>query len=145
MVRKLDGTWRPCGNFRQLNLQTKPDCYACPNIGDLMARLAGCTVFLKLDMIKGYHQVPVREKDICRTAIVTPFGTDEFQRMPFGLRIAGQTFQRFMDSILADLPCCFIYIDDVLVASASHEQHAEDLRQVLDRFQQHGLVLNVDK
>jgi Reverse transcriptase (RNA-dependent DNA polymerase) len=131
MVRKPDGTWRPCGDFRQLNLQTKPDCYSCPDIGDLTARLAGCTVFSKLDMRKGYHQVPVREEDICKTAIVTPFGTYEFQHMPFRLRNAGQMFQHFMDSILADLPCCFIYIDDVLVARASHEQHVEDLRQVL--------------
>jgi RNase H-like domain found in reverse transcriptase/Reverse transcriptase (RNA-dependent DNA polymerase)/Integrase zinc binding domain/Integrase core domain len=145
MVRKPDGSWRPCGDFRRLNLQTKPDRYTCPNIGDLTARLAGCTVFSKLDMRKGYYQVPVKEEDICKTAIVTPFGTFEFLRMPFGLRNAGQTFQRFMDSILSDLPYCFIYIDDVLVASASHEQHEEDLRQVLDRFQQHGLVLNVDK
>jgi Reverse transcriptase (RNA-dependent DNA polymerase) len=145
MVRKPDGSWRPCGDFRWLNLQTKPDRYTCPNIGDLTARLAGCTVFSKLDMRKEYYQVPVKEEDICKTAIVTPFGTFEFLRMPFGLRNAGQAFQCFIDSILADLPCCFIYIDDVLVASISHEQHEEDLCQVLDRFQQHGLVLNVDK
>ena len=60
MVRKADGTWRPCGDFRQLNLQTEPDRYTCPNIADLTARLAGCTVFSKLDLRKGYHHVPVR-------------------------------------------------------------------------------------
>jgi hypothetical protein len=74
MVRKPDGSWRPCGDFRRLNLQTKPDRYTCPNIGDLTARLAGCKVFTKLDMRKGYHQIPVRPEDICKTAIVTPFG-----------------------------------------------------------------------
>jgi hypothetical protein len=83
MVRKPDGTWRPCGDFRQLNNQTRPDRYTCTNIGDLTARLAGCTVFSKLDLRKGYHQMPVRLEDICKTAIVTLFGTFEFLRMPF--------------------------------------------------------------
>jgi RNase H-like domain found in reverse transcriptase len=54
-------------------------------------------------------------------------------------------FQHFMDIILVDLPCCFIYIDNLLVASVSHEQHVEDLCQVLDKCQQHGLALNMDK
>jgi Reverse transcriptase (RNA-dependent DNA polymerase) len=143
-VKKPDGSWQPCGDFRRLNLQTKPDRYTCPNIGDLTARLAGCRVFSKLDLRKGYHQVPVRPEDICNTAIVTPFGTFVFLRMPFGLRKAGQTFQRFMDSVLADLPFCFVYIDDVLVASPTHEQHLMDLHVVLEWLQQQGLVLNVE-
>ena len=142
MVRKSDGSWRPCGDFRNLNLQTRPDRYTCPNIGDLTARLEGCKVFSKLDLRKGYHQVPVKEDDIRKTAIVTPFGLYEFLRMPFGLRNAGQTFQRMMDLILAGLDYCFVYLDDVLVASATHEQHQQDLRVVLERFREHGLVLN---
>ena len=145
MVRKSDGGWRPCGDFRNLNLQTRPDKYTCPNIGDLTARLEGCTVFSKLDLRKGYHQVPVRPEDIKKTAIVTPFGLYEFVRMPFGLRNAGQTFQRMMDSILAGLEYCFVYLDDVLIASPTEEQHQKDLLEVLTRFKKHGLVLNGDK
>jgi transposase InsO family protein len=145
MVQKPDGTWRPCGDFRRLNLQTKPDQYTCPNIGDLTARLAGCKIFSKLDLKKGYHQVPVKEEDVCKTAIVTPFGTYEYLRMPFGLRNAGQTFQRLMDSVMDGLPYCFVYLDDVLVASETVEQHLEHLREVLGRLQHHGLVLNVEK
>ena len=145
MVRKSDGGWRPCGDFRNLNLQTQPDRYTCPNIGDLTARLEGCKVFTKLDLRKGYHQVPVKPSDIKKTAIVTPFGLYEFVRMPFGLRNAGQTFQRMMDSILAGLEYCFVYLDDVLIASSTHEQHQEDLREVLARFEKHGLVLNGGK
>jgi Reverse transcriptase (RNA-dependent DNA polymerase) len=123
MVQKQNGSWRPCGDYRRLNLQTKPDRYTCPNIGDLTARLAGCTIFSKLDLRKGYHQVPVREQDVGKTAVITPFGTFEYLRIPFGLRNAGQTFQRLMDSVLAGLPYCFVYMDDVLVACTSPEQH----------------------
>jgi RNase H-like domain found in reverse transcriptase/Reverse transcriptase (RNA-dependent DNA polymerase) len=126
-------------------MQTRPDRYTCPNIGDLTARLAGCTIFSKLDLRKGYHHVPVRAEDVGKMAIVTPFGTFEFLRMPFGLRNAGQTFQRLMDTILADIPYCFVYIDDMLVASKNQEQHYEDLKLVLECLKQHGLVMNGEK
>jgi Reverse transcriptase (RNA-dependent DNA polymerase) len=68
-------------------------------VADLSSRLEGCTVFSKLDLQKGYLQVPVSEEDIPKTAIITPFGLFEFMRMPFGLRNAGMTFQRMMDQI----------------------------------------------
>ena len=145
MVKKQDGSWRPCGDFRQLNLQSTPDRYTCPNIGDLTARLTGCKVFSKLDLRKGYHQVPVRPEDIKKTAVATPFGLFEFVRMPFGLRNSGQTFQRMMDSILAGLDFCFVYLDDILIASQDHTQHKKDLEAVLSRLQEHGLVLNAEK
>jgi len=145
MVRKADGTWRPCGDFRQLNLQTQPDRYTCPNLADFSSKLAGCTVFSKLDLRKGYHQVPVHPRDVHKTAIITPFGLFEFLRMPFGLRNAGQTFQRLMDEVLVGIPFVFCYLDDVLVASRSHEEHVQHLKTVLERFQEHGLVLNEEK
>ena len=87
-----DGTWRPCGDYRLLNLQTQPDLYTCPNFADLTARLEGFTIFSKLDLRKGFHQIPVRPRDIHKTAIITPFGLWELIRMLFGLRIAGQSF-----------------------------------------------------
>jgi Reverse transcriptase (RNA-dependent DNA polymerase) len=119
MVKKPDGTWRPCGDYRRLNVQTVPDRYTCPNMADLSARLAGTRVFSKLDLKKGYFQVPVHPDDICKTALITPFGTFEFLRMPFGLRNAGQTFQRLMDQIMRGLDYCFVYLDDILIASES--------------------------
>jgi Reverse transcriptase (RNA-dependent DNA polymerase) len=145
MVRKPDGTWRPCGDFRKLNLITKKDKYTCPNIGDLTARLAGCTVISKLDLRKGYYQVPVRLEHVSKTAIITPFGLYEFLRMPFGLRNAGQTFQRMMDDVMAGLPFCLIYLDDVLVASPDHTTHVLHLQDVFKRLSDHGLVINAEK
>jgi hypothetical protein len=77
-VKKKDSTWRPCGDFRRLNLITAEDRYPLPNMADLSARLEGCTIFSKLDLQKGYLHVPVRPEDIAKTAIITPFGLFEF-------------------------------------------------------------------
>jgi hypothetical protein len=79
------------------------------------------------------------------TAIITPFGLFEFVRMPFGLRNAGQSFQRMMDQVLAGLPFAFCYNDDILVASPDHASHQQHLRQVLERLREAGLVLNIEK
>ena len=107
MVRKKDGSWRPCGDYRHLNLATKADLYPPPHMEDLSSKLAGMKIFSTIDLRKGYWQVPVREQDIKKTAVITPFGLFEFCRMPFGLRNAGQTFQRMMDILVGWNAACF--------------------------------------
>ena len=142
MVQKTDGSWRPCGDYRRLNLLTEPDCYPLPNMADITSSLAGATVFSKLDLKKGYHQIPVHPSHIKKTAIITPFGLFEFVRMPFGLKNAGMSFQRFIDKVLAGLPFVLVYLDDILVASPDRLSHAVHLRRVLERLRDNGLVLN---
>jgi len=73
LVKKKDGTWRPCGDYRRLNVATTPDQYPLPNVQDVANKLHGCTVFSKIDLVKGYHQDPMAEEDIEKTAITTPF------------------------------------------------------------------------
>jgi hypothetical protein len=121
-----------------------PDKYFVPNIQDMSAKLFGCSVFSKLDLRKGYYQVPVAAADIPKTAVTTPFGMFEFTPMPFGLRNAGQSFQRLMDVVRADLPAAFAYLDHIIVASPP-DQHVAALSQLLKRLQQYGLVLNLEK
>ncbi len=145
MVCKADGSWRPCGDYRRLNLVTAADKYPVPNMQDLSARLHGCKVFSKLDLRKGYYQIPMRPEDIPKTAVITPFGLWEFTRMPFGLKNAGQMFQRLMDRVGADMPFLFIYLDDILVASPDPELHKTHLCTILQRLHEFGLVLNLEK
>jgi hypothetical protein len=145
MVRKKDGSWRPCGDYRHLNLQTVEDRYPLPNMADLAARLAGCNIFSKLDLRKGYLQVPVAATDVPKTAIITPFGLFEFVRMPFGLKNAGMTFQRLMDTLLGGLPFAFVYLDDILVASSGEAAHRRHLSQIFEILEKNGLVVNTKK
>ena len=85
------------------------------------------------------------EEDVHKTAITTPFGLFEFTRMPFGLRNAAQTFQHFIDTVLRGLSFSYAYIDDVLIASTSEEEHKHHLRLVFECFKEYGVLIHPSK
>ena len=131
LLPKKDNGLRPCGDYRALNARTIPDRYPAPHIEDFARTLHGCKVFTTVDLVRAYNQIPVAPEDVGKTAITTPFGLFEFSRMPFGLRNAVKTFQRFMDFVLRDLDFCYAYIDDILIASKNHAEHEEHLQILL--------------
>lgn len=113
MVQKKNEEWRPCGNYCSLNARMIPDCYLVKYIQDFAQALQG-KKFTIIDLVRAYHQIPVAERDIPKTAITT-FGMFEFPFMSFGLRNAVQTFQRFINEVLRSLKFCNAYVDDILV------------------------------
>ena len=145
VTTKPDGGWRVCGDYRQLNSMTPDDRYPVRTLQDFTAQLHGKKIFSKIDLLKGYHQIPVADEDVCKTAVITPFGLFIFPRTPFGLKNAGQDFQRLMDQIFGQFPHIFVYIDDILVASETEEDHLKDLKLTLDLLRENGLVTNRKK
>lgn len=146
IVPKKDGNIRPCGDYRRLNSITKPDRYPVPRLHDFMYNLSNKKIFTKLDINRAYNCIPVAENDIEKTAVITPFGLFEFMRMPFGLRNAAQTFQRFMHhTVLQGLDFLFNYLDDVIIASENETEHKQHLLKVFERFNEFGITINFAK
>jgi hypothetical protein len=136
----LASLWR----LSLLSLVTTPDKYPLPNMQDLPNSLHGCNVFSKIDLVKGYHQIPVAAADIPKTAIITPFGLFEYLFMRFGLSIDAQTFQRMTDRTTDGLEGVFAYTDDSRVGSSESQTHLH-LEVFFNALATNGLAINLEK
>ena len=126
-----------------LNASPEDDRYLMPHLQDFTIQPEGKSIFSKVDLVRAYNQVPMNASYIAKTAIVTPFGLFEFK--PFGLKNAAQTFQRLMDNALRDCSFAYVYLDDILVASSSVDEHRQHLLQLFLKLADYGLVVNPQK
>ena len=147
IVRKKDGTYRFCVDYRRLNAVTVKDSFPLPRIDETFDALSGAIYFSTLDLASAYWQVGVAVADVPKTAFVTSRGLFEFTAMPFGLTNAPATFQRLMERVLRGLTFehCLVYLDDILVFSRSIDDHVAGLRKVLERLREAGLKAKPSK
>lgn len=144
-VRKKDGTHRFCLDCRQLNAQTVFDGEPIADPQKIFAEIAQARYFSKLDLTSGYWQVPMNEDSKPLTAFRTRFGLYQFTVMPFGLVNAPATFSRLMREVTADLNHTHCYLDDLLVATSTWEEHLEALEALLKALRRHGLKAKPSK
>ena len=144
-VKKPDGSRRVCGDFRRLNNVTRSDRYPLPSMKHFNDQLSGSTIFSKIDLRRAYQQVEIDKKSQHKTAIITTIGLFKFRRMAYGLKNAGQCFQRNTHEMLCDLPFLFVYMDDIIVGSSNADEHYDHLCQLFKRLRETGLVINAAK
>ena len=146
LVKKSDNTLRLCVDYRKLNNFTLPDPFPLPRVEDLLDRVGQSNFLSKIDMTRGYWQVPLDDESIPLTAFVTPFGLFNWRVMPFGLKNAPATFCRLVTKLLKNLEdFAAAYLDDILIFSKTWNEHVNHLKQVFDRIRNAGLTLNKNK
>jgi hypothetical protein len=146
-VNKKDGSRRMCVDYRSLNEVTIKNNYPLPRIEDLFDQMRGATVFSKIDLRSGYHQLKIRTEDIPKTAFTTRYGLYEFLVMSFGLTNAPAYFMNLMNKVFMEYldQIVVVFIDDILVYSQNEEAHEDHLRLVLQKLRDNQLYAKFSK
>ena len=146
-AKKKDGALRFCVDYRGLNDLTVRNSYPLPHTEDLFDRLQGARYFSKIDLRTGFYQIPLAEADREKTAFRTRYGHFEWTVLPMGLTNAPATFQHLMHQTFREQldRCVLVFLDDIVVYSATLEQHEKDVREALTRLQQNHLYAKKSK
>lgn len=146
-VKKKDGSIRMCIDYCELNMVTVKNKYPLPRIDDLFDQLKEASVFSKIDLLSGYHQLRVQEEDIPKTAIQTQYGNCEFLVMSFGLTNAPSVFMDLLNRVFHEYLDSFVvvFIDDILVYSTNHVEHEVQLKIVMEKLREKKLFAKLTK
>ena len=149
--KKGTGKYRLVIDYRFLNEATVPDAHPMPLIEEMVQKQAGNRIFTVIDMKKGFHQMYLHPDDRPQTAMNIGGKRYQWKVMPMGIKNGPTIFQKMMDSCLGHLPCCSVYVDDIIIGSTGStereilETHAQDVQLVLEALRESGLVAEVSK
>nr|GFC08061.1 putative reverse transcriptase domain-containing protein [Tanacetum cinerariifolium] len=146
-VKKNDGSFWMCIDYRELNKLTVKNRYPLPRIDDLLDQLQGSSVYSKIDLRSGYHQLRIREEDFPKTSFRTCYGHYEFQVMPFGLTNAPAVFMDLMNRVCKPYLDKFVIVftDDILIYSKDEKEHEENLEAILKLLKKEELYAKISK
>ena len=145
LIPKGDNSFRVCTDLRRVNQLIQTDAYPLPRLDDCIDRVAHETFIIKLDILKGYYAIPLAENAKQVLAITTPFGLYQYCRTPFGLKTAPAVLMRLMDTLLMDVPNVSVYLDDVVVATDTWEEHMDTLTEIFGRLKRANLTIHLSK
>jgi hypothetical protein len=146
-VEKMDGTQQMCVHYRSLNEVTIKNKYPLPRIEDLFDQMKGASIFSKIYLRSGYHQLKIRESDIPKTTFYTQYGLYEYTVMSFGLTNTSAYFMYLMNKVFMEYLDKFfvVFIDDILIFSKTEEEHEKHLRLVLEKPRSNKLYAKFSK
>ena len=147
LVPKKNGEYRLCVDYRKLNSRTKKENFPVPNIEETLNSLGNKRYFTNLDLLSGYHQIPIAEQSTQYTGFVTPTGHYEYTCMPFGLSNAPAIFMRLMRKICDRVKSLdiIVYLDDILISTVTVDEHISLLKKILNEICKANLKLNIAK
>ena len=139
-------SYRPCIDYRPINLVTKADCYPLPILKNFNKKIQGSKIFSKLDLRSAFFNLPIHEDSIKKTCVLSPWGgAFVFRRLPFGLKNGPSSWQKFLDHVLSGIDGIYTYLDDILCYSENEEKHLSLLEEIFNRLDHYGLSLALDK
>lgn len=145
LVPKADGSMQMCTDYRQVNARTRSDSFPLPRIDDIIDSVGNAMFLTKIDLLKGYYQVPLTDNAKSISAFVTSDGLYQYRVMPFGLRNAPCTFQRLITNVIDGLENVYGYLDDIITVSNDWQKHMLTLRGLFQRLREAHLTINLVK
>ncbi|KAH7702632.1 pol polyprotein [Aphelenchoides avenae] len=146
LVKKANGSYRFVCDYRGINAQIAPQAFVLPNIQTLVDMCAGKKVYTTVDFSQAYHQIRIYEPHAYRSAFVTEFGLFQWTVCPYGMKNSGETFNRMMQELAKQMSFRLLcFVDDVILCSASIEEHLENIDEFLRIVEENGLSLNLEK